>query len=230
VGVARPRAGDDQHGDRGGEGRGDRASGAEPEPQGRHRQGDHDGDEDAGDLVGQPLRLGLAVLSFLHQLGHLGQLGVRADTAGTHHDPAADIDGGADHRVVDADLDGHRFPGQHRCVDRGGAFHDDAVGGDLLTGAHDEQVAHGELLGRYALFLAVAQHRYVFGAQFQQRSQRGTGLPLGSGLEVAAGEDEGGDSGRHLEIDVPGPTFAGDGQFERVRHARHTRSTPEQCV
>ena len=42
--------------------------------------------------------------------------------------------------------DWNRFAREHGGVDRGGAGDDSAVGGDLLAGADDEQVADGELV------------------------------------------------------------------------------------
>ena len=55
------------------------------------------------------------------------------------------------------------------------AFLDDAVGGDLLAGPNDEQVADGELVDRDAHLGAVAQHGDVLGAHVEQRPQRGAG-------------------------------------------------------
>ena len=136
--AQRARAGDDQHGDRGGE-RGRRAAaGAEPEAEGGDGEPDHDRHEDAGDPVGQALHLGLAVLGVLDEPGHLGELGVGADPGRAHDEPAAGVDGRADDRVAGADLDRHRLAGEHRGVDRGGALDDLAVGRDLLAGADDE--------------------------------------------------------------------------------------------
>ena len=47
----------------------------------------------------------LPVWASVDQPGHLGQLGVGADPGGAHDQPAAGVDGGADHRVARADLD-----------------------------------------------------------------------------------------------------------------------------
>ena len=84
---------------------------------------DDDRHEDAGDPVGQPLHVGLAVLRLLDQPRHLRQLGVGADPGGPHDEPAADVDGRPGDRVAGADLDRHRLAGQHRRVDGGGAAH-----------------------------------------------------------------------------------------------------------
>ena len=76
-------------------------AGAEPEAEGARRRARCTiGHEDAGDPVGQPLHLGLAVLRLLDQPGHLGELGVGADPGGPHDQPAAGVDGRADDRVA----------------------------------------------------------------------------------------------------------------------------------
>ena len=141
-------------------------------------------------------------LGVLDQAGDLGQRGVGADPGGLDHEAAAGVDGGAGDGVAGADLDGHGLAGEQRGVDRRGALDDGAVGGDLLAGADDEAVADGELVDRDADLAAVAQHGDVLGAQLEQGPQRGAGAALGPGLEVAAGEDEHGDAGGDLEVDL----------------------------
>ena len=226
------RAGDDQHGDGGGERRRQPVTGADPEAQRADGQGDHDRDEDPGDPVGQPLHLGLAVLGVLDQLGHLGELGVGADPGGADDEPAAGVDGRADDGVAEPDLDRHRLAGQHRRVHRGRALLDDAVGGDLLARADDEPVADGELLGGDPRLDARRrpQHGDVLRAELQQRPQGGAGPALGAGLEVAAGQDERGHAGGGLEVDVAGAVGALDGELERVGHAGRARGAQEQRV
>ena len=103
--------------------------------------------------------------------------------------------------VAGADLDRHGLAGEQRGVDRRRALLDDAVGGHLLAGAHDEAVADGELVDRDALLGAVAEHGDVLGAELEQRLQGGAGASLGPGLEVAAGEDERRHAGGDLEVD-----------------------------
>ena len=108
------------------------------------------GDEDRRDPVGQALHLGLAALRVGDQPGDLRELGVGADAGGADLEPSSDVDGRADDAVAGADLDGHGLAGQHRRVDRRRAGHHDAVGGDLLAGPHDEDVADGEFVYRNA--------------------------------------------------------------------------------
>ena len=205
VGVARPRAQGQamiEDGDGGGEGGADAGTRHQPAAEGGDGDGDDDRHEDARDPVGEALDLGLAGLGVLDELGHLGELGVRADAGGADHQPPAGVDGGAGDGVAGADLDRHGLAGEHRGVDGGGARDDDAVGGDLLAGADDELVADRQLVERDAGLDAVAQHRDVLGAELEQGPQRRAGLALGALLEVAAGQQEHRDAGGDLEVDV----------------------------
>ena len=149
--------------------------------------------------------------------------GVGADAGRPHDEPAAGVDGGAGDGVAGADLDRHALAGEQRRVDRRRALLDDAVGGDLLAGPHDEAVADGELLDRDAHLGAVAQHGDVLGAELEQRPQRGAGAPLGPGLEVAAGEDERRHAGGDLEVDLARPHAALGAERERRAHRRARR-------
>ena len=198
------RAGDDQHGDGGGErhGRAVGGRGGEPEPERGHREGDHDRHEHGRHPVGEPLHRRLAGLGVLDEPGDLGQGGVGADPGGLHDEPTTGVDRRPGHGVAGTDLDGHGFAGEQRRVDGRGAVDDDPVGGHLLARAHDEAVADGELVDRDPDLDAVAEHGHVLGAELEQRLQGGAGAALGPGFEVAAGEDEHGDAGRDLEVDL----------------------------
>ncbi len=104
------------------------------------------------------------------------------------------------------DVDGHRLAGQQRGVDGRRTLLDDTIGGDLLAGAHDEEVADDELVDGDSdlgtVQLAAAEDGHVLGAQLEERFEGGAGPTLGTGLEVAAGEDEDGDPGGDLEVDL----------------------------
>ena len=126
-------------------------------------------------------------------LGDLGQRGVGTDTGGSNDEPSAGVDGCPGDRAARCDFDRHRLAGQQRRIDGRRSFFDDAVGGDLLAGSDDEQVADGELPDGDAYLGAVSQHGDVFGAHVEQRPQGGTGAALGPRFEVSAGEDEHGD-------------------------------------
>ena len=214
-------AGDDEDGDGGGERGGGGLAGAEPEAEGADGEGDDDGDEHGGDLVGEPLDRGLAVLGVGDEPGDLGEGGVGADPGGPHDEAAAGVDGGAGDGVAGADFDGDGFAGEQRRVDGGGAFLDDAVGGDLLAGPDDEPVADGELADRDADLVAVAEDGDVLGAQVEQGAQGGTGGALGAGFEVAAGEDEHDDDAGDLEVQLVCAGAPLEGEREAHLHARH---------
>ena len=230
--TERARAGDDQHGDGGGERSGGAVGrrGDEPESERRHGEGDDDGHEDARDPVGESLDLCLAGLGVLDQAGDLGERSVGPDPGGAHDEAAAGVDGGAGDGVAGADFDRNRFAGEQRGVDGRGALDDDAVGGDLLAGSDDEQVVDGELLDGDAGLDTVAEHGDVLGAEFEQCAQRGTGSALGACLEVATGEDEHGDAGGDLEVDLARAHASLGGEREAVAHSDHAGVAEEQGV
>ena len=236
VGVASPRA----HGQamistatRGGErhGRAVGGRGGEPEPERGHREGDHDRDEH-GRPPGRraagpaPCRSGRPATSRA-----IWARAVSAPTrvaSTTSRPPAltvAPVTG-----VAGTDLDGHGLTGEQRRVDGRGAVDDGPVGGHLLARAHDEAVADGELVDRDAGLDAVAEHGDVLGTELEQRLQGGAGAALGPGLEVAPGEDEHGDAGRHLEVDLRAPVAALRGPREPVGHADLAGRPEEQGV
>ena len=194
------------------------------------RQGDDDGDEHGGDLVGEPLDGGLAVLGVGDEPGDLRQGGVGADAGGPHDEAAAGVDGGARDGVAGADFDGDGFAGEERRVDGGGAFFDGPVGGDLLAGADDEHVADGEVADRDADLVAVAEDGDVLGAHVEKGSQGGTGGALGAGFEVAAGEDEHDDDAGHFEVQLGRSGAPLEGEREAHLHAGDPGVTAEQRV
>ena len=163
------RARDDQHGNRRGERCRDREAGPEPAGQGGHRDADHDRHEHPGDLVGQSLDISLAGLGIFDQSGHAGQLGVRTDPVGADQQSSTRVDGRADNRVAGADLDGHRFTGEHRRVHRGGAVDDHTVGGDLLTGADDEDITDHQFRHRNPGFDIITNHDDILRPEFEHR-------------------------------------------------------------
>ncbi len=93
-------------------------AGEQPDSQRCHRQRQDDGHEDRRDPVGQALYRCLAVLGVFDQARHLRELGVGADSGGADEQSPTGVDGGTGDVVAGTDLDGHGFPGEHRCVDR----------------------------------------------------------------------------------------------------------------
>ena len=107
---------------------------------------------------------------------------------------------------------------------------DDAVGGDLLAGADDEQVADDEVADRDPDLVAVTEDGDVLRAQVEQGSQCGAGGALGAGFEVAAGEDEHDDDAGHLEVQLGLAGTALEGEREAHLHAGDPGVAPEQGV
>ncbi len=58
--------------------------------------------------------------------------------------------------------------------------------------------------GHTALGPRLVEDGDVLGAELEERLQRGAGAALGAGLEIPSGEDEGGDDGGRLEVDLVG--------------------------
>ncbi len=130
------------------------------------------------------------------------------------------------------DLDRHRLAGDQRLVDRRGAALDDAVGRDLLPGPDDEAVADARAprsATRRSLPSASSRATSL-APRSSSASQRRAGPALGALLEVAAGEDEGGDDGGDLEVDLVGAGAALGDQLERHLHPVHPGVAEEQRV
>jgi hypothetical protein len=229
--TERTGAGDDQDRDGGGEREARALAGAQPEAERGDREEDDDRHEDARDAVGEALHRRLAGLRVLDEPRDLGQGGVGADLRGAYDQAAAGVDGGAGDLRPRRDLDRDRLAREHAHVDRARALLDDAVGGDLLARTDHEAVADGELLdGDAALAAAGVEDRDVLGAELEQRLQRGAGAALGLGLEVAPGEQEGGDDPGRLEVDLVGAfTRVGD-DVEGHAHVVHAGVADEQRV
>jgi hypothetical protein len=154
--------------------------------------------------------------------------GVRADPGGPDDQPPAGVDGGADHGVAGADLNRDRLAGEHRGVDRGRAFGDDAIGGDLLARADAEDIPDDELIGWDPDLDPVTQDGDVLGAHVQQGAQCRSRTLLGVGLEVATGQDEHGDHGGGFEVDVRCAVTARRQEGEAHPHVGHPGAAEEQ--
>ena len=229
--AERAGAGDDQDRDRSGEGEARPRSVAKPEAESANGEGDHHRHEDAADPVGEALHRRLARLGLGDQAGDLRQCGLFADPGRPDHKAAAGVDRRADHLVARTDLDRDRLAGDQRPVNRRSTALDDAVGRDLLARADDEAVAGGELLDRDLALAAIGvEQGDVLGAEVEQRLQRRPGPPLGPRLEVAPGENEGGDDGGDLEVDLVAAGAALGDQLEGHLHPRHPGVAKEERV
>ena len=188
----RAGAGDDQDGDSSGERLGRRPGGEVPADPRRGGDGHDDGDEDRRHPVSQPLDGCLARLGGRDQCCHLCQLGVGTDAGGPHDETTTDVDGRADHAVVD-------------CPPRPGTLSPVSI--DVSTadepsittpsvairspGRTTNTSPTVELLDRDARLDAVPENGDILGAEAQQCTEGRAGPLLGAALEVAAGDDEG---------------------------------------
>ncbi len=91
-------------------------------------------------------------------------------------------------------------------------------------------VIDGQLVDRNPDLSTVAKDGDVFGAELEERLERGAGPALGPGLEVAASQDEHGHAGGDLEVHLRTSCAAFRGPGEPVRHADLARSAEEEGV
>ena len=171
--AERTRAGDDQDGDRRRECLAGARAGEQPVRERGGGEGQHDRHEDRRNAIGETLDGCLACLRGTHESTDLRQSSVAADLRRPHDDAPAGVDRSADHGVARALLDRRRLAGQQRLIDRGVAFLDDPVGGDLLARADDEAIADAKLAdGNPALLSVRGEQRDVLGTELEKRAQR----------------------------------------------------------
>jgi len=212
--AQRARAGDDQHGDGGGEGGLRRAAEQEPRGQRADRQHQHHRHEHRRDPVREPLHGRLPGLRLGDQPADLGERGLLTHARGPDHQVSGGVDGGARDGVARAHLHRHGLAGEERGVDGARPLDHHAIGRDLLAGADREQVTDGERLDRHARLDAVpgavvVQARDVLGAEGEEGAQGVAGPTARTELGVAAGQEERGDDGGHLEVELGHGRFAG---------------------
>ena len=120
------------------------------------------------------------------------------------------VQGGADDLVSRALLHGDGFSGEHGLVDGRAALLHDAVHGDLLTRAHEHQIAGLHILHGDILFQPIPYHPRGLGLQADQPLDGFGRLTLGSSLQVATKQDQADDHHRGLVVHVGLEPRAGD--------------------
>ena len=136
----RAGTGNDQHRDEGKDRLGQVPSHG-PADEAGQRDEDDGGHEIGGNPVSDPLDLGRGRLGLLHQGDDLVERRLCPDPGRPELERTSGVEGAADYCVARALLDGDALTGQQLLVHRGGAVDDLTVGGDLLPGAHDDNVS-----------------------------------------------------------------------------------------
>ena len=166
------RARDDQHGDCRGEGIANVPCDRKPADEGAEGNDQHDRDEHSRDAVDQTLDRRLARLSLRDEPGDLGQRGLRTDLRRADDESAVRVDRRPRNRLAGLDLDRHRFPGEHRLVDRRVPLDHDSVGCDFLPRPDDEHIADLQLIHAYQHLRAVSEDACLLGSELEQRANR----------------------------------------------------------
>ena len=226
----RARAGDDQHRDGGAERERRGLARAEPEAERGDGEADDDRDEHAGDAVGEPLHGRLARLRLGHEPRDLGERGVGADLRRADDEPAAGVHRRARDGVARLLLDRARTrpsaaTGRRpRCRTRRRRPWRPSRPGGRRSGrrpaaARPARGAPSPSSPRSATSLAPSSSSAVSAAP---------GAALGARLEVAAREQEHGDDGGDLEVELVGAALGEE--VERHPHVRHAGVAEEQRV
>ena len=152
----------------------------------------HGGHEDAGDGVGQPLDRRLGALRLLDQADDARQHGLRADARSRASAAAPVVDRRADQRVARASS---RPAGSRRSAStrprRTSAREHDAVGRDLLAGAHDQLIADDAPARAGRSRSRPSRSTWATVARSaDQRADGLAGLALGARLQVFAQVDQ----------------------------------------
>ncbi len=184
----RAGAGDDEHGDR--------AVDVVADEEDERGEGQHDGDEIAGETVERALDRGFALLGGFDELGDAGQRGFFADAGGFDDQGAGFVESADEDFVAGLFGDRHAFAGDGRLVDGRDAAADAAIDGDAFAGAHDEDVADVKVSSGEFNFVFAATDAGGGRDEAEQAAEGFAGAPRGVGFELFAEE--------HDERDFPG--------------------------
>ena len=125
------------------------AGGEAPDEQGEDGDAEDDRHEHRRDPIGQSLHGRFAVLRTGDEIGHGCQRRVRTHTGGTDLEHTGGVDRGAGDGISGADLDRNGFAGEHCLIDGRMTVQHLTVGGDLLAGTDEEDIADGQLIDRH---------------------------------------------------------------------------------
>ena len=119
------------------------------------------------------------------------------------------IDRRAVDRIARVLVNRQAFAGQHRLVNRGRAFNDDAIDGNLFAGPHDDGIADEHVAEGNVVLAALADDARRLGLQAGQLADRVARLPPGARFEHSTEQDQSNDDARGLKVN------------RRLRHPLH---------
>ena len=128
------------------------------------------------------------------------QHGVGTDPRGAEGKRAVLVDGAADDFGILLLGNRYRFATDHRLVDEGMAFFNDAIHRDTLARAGQDAIAGHDGLDRHLDRFAIADDAGGFRLQLQELLDRLGGTAFGDVLEVASQQDQRHDHRRRLEV------------------------------
>ena len=109
------------------------------------RNAKHDRNENAGNTIGETLNWCSGTLSVFNELHDLRECCVVADSCCFDDEMAVGIDCCADNVVAGANLNGNRFTSDHRHIDCGMAFDNNAIGCNFFAGTNNKPNADNEV-------------------------------------------------------------------------------------
>ena len=200
--AQRAGAADDQDGNAAGQCIAQLMAQQQPDDGGEHGNGDDGGYKEAGNGIGDLGDGGFGGGGVADHLNDLGQGGVLAHAGGLALQEARLVGGGSADLVALCFIHRDALAGQGTLVDGADALQHDAVHGDVLTGADDEDVAFLHLLNGDDHFRAVPQQGGSLRSQLHQALEGVRGLALGAGFQHLAHGDEGQDHGGGFKVEL----------------------------
>jgi len=180
------RTGDDEYGNRIGDGVSEPWLRSEKEPNNKRKRGnrEHRRYEPPRDLVGQRLNGSAAALGLRHKIYDLREHRFAANTLGLHHNPARCVHRATRNFHTDDFLHRQRLAREHGFINGCAALHDFAVHGNFFARSHAQEVAGMHVIKRHIL---VARGRYAaggLGRQTEQCLDRAAGALAGAEFEL----------------------------------------------
>ncbi len=226
-------AGNDQHGDETQQRRHELRPGQQPDDERQQRQSDDRRHEPRRHAINHALDGGLAALGALHHADDLGQDAILADALGRDGQQPLPIERRADDGIAGGLVHWQALAGDHALVHRRTPLDDAAVHRDLLARPHAQHVAGHDFGHGYVQLYAIAHDAGRLRLQADELLDRLARPPLGPRLQQLAGNDEGDDDGRGLEVEVVAQGHAAGGLEQQHGHAikiGHRRTESHQHV